>query len=80
MFLSELAPPYSEDVAKATRIQYGGSVNDGNCAELAQYSDVDGFLVVGLVMSRLFIVVVFFFFFWNFKSLGFRVILLINLC
>lgn len=33
--------------AEATRIQYGGSVNEGNCEELAQYSDVDGFLVGG---------------------------------
>jgi triosephosphate isomerase len=37
----------SEEVSKATRIQYGGSVNDENCAELARYSDVDGFLVGG---------------------------------
>ena len=37
----------SEEVSKATRIQYGGSVNDQNCAELARYSDVDGFLVGG---------------------------------
>lgn len=37
----------SEEVSKATRIQYGGSVNAGNCEELAQYSDVDGFLVGG---------------------------------
>ena len=32
---------------QATRIQYGGSVNEGNCAALAQHSDVDGFLVGG---------------------------------
>ena len=42
-----LAENVSEEVSKATRIQYGGSVNDQNCAELAQYSDVDGFLVGG---------------------------------
>ena len=42
-----LAKNVSEEVSKATRIQYGGSVNDQNCAELAQYSDVDGFLVGG---------------------------------
>ena len=34
-------------VSKATRIQYGGSVNAGNCEELAKFSDVDGFLVGG---------------------------------
>ena len=37
----------SEEVSKATRIQYGGSVNDGNCEDLAKYSDIDGFLVGG---------------------------------
>lgn len=42
-----LADEVSEEVSKATRIQYGGSVNETNCAELAQYSDVDGFLVGG---------------------------------
>ena len=36
-----------EEVSKATRIQYGGSVNDGNCEDLAKYSDIDGFLVGG---------------------------------
>ena len=30
-----LAENVSEDVAKATRIQYGGSVNASNCADLA---------------------------------------------
>lgn len=34
-------------VASAVRILYGGSVNDGNCEELAQQEDVDGFLVGG---------------------------------
>ena len=37
----------SEEVSKATRIQYGGSVNDGNCEDLAKYSDIDGLLVGG---------------------------------
>ena len=37
----------SEEGSKATRIQYGGSVNDGNCEDLAKYSDIDGFLVGG---------------------------------
>lgn len=33
--------------ADAVRIIYGGSVNDGNCAELASRPDIDGFLVGG---------------------------------
>ena len=37
----------SEEVAKATRIIYGGSVSDKNCAELIKCPDVDGFLVGG---------------------------------
>ena len=42
-----LADNVSEEVAKATRIQYGGSVNADNCSELARLSDIDGFLVGG---------------------------------
>ncbi|CAK9138335.1 unnamed protein product [Ilex paraguariensis] len=37
----------SADVASKTRIIYGGSVNGGNCAELAKQEDIDGFLVGG---------------------------------
>jgi triosephosphate isomerase len=37
----------SFDVSEVTRIQYGGSVNGSNAAQLAQYSDIDGFLVGG---------------------------------
>lgn len=37
----------SPEVASATRIIYGGSVNGGNCAELAKEEDIDGFLVGG---------------------------------
>ena len=37
----------SADVASKVRIQYGGSVNAGNCDELATKSDIDGFLVGG---------------------------------
>ncbi|KAJ3692780.1 hypothetical protein LUZ60_011875 [Juncus effusus] len=37
----------SPAVASATRIIYGGSVNGGNCAELAKQEDIDGFLVGG---------------------------------
>jgi len=37
----------SDEVASKTRIIYGGSVNGGNCAELAKKDDIDGFLVGG---------------------------------
>mmetsp|Transcript_10128 Transcript_10128/g.25689 ORF Transcript_10128/g.25689 Transcript_10128/m.25689 type:complete len:288 (+) Transcript_10128:90-953(+) len=37
----------SKSVAKGLRIIYGGSVNAGNCNELAGREDVDGFLVGG---------------------------------
>lgn len=33
--------------AESVRIIYGGSVNDGNCNELATQPDIDGFLVGG---------------------------------
>jgi triosephosphate isomerase len=48
---SWLAENVSEDVAKATRIQYGGSVNASNCADLAKLSDIDGFLVGGASLN-----------------------------
>ncbi|GMH35084.1 hypothetical protein BSKO_02952 [Bryopsis sp. KO-2023] len=35
------------DVAANLRIIYGGSVNDGNCVDLAGREDIDGFLVGG---------------------------------
>ncbi|KAI9127740.1 hypothetical protein K1719_000733 [Acacia pycnantha] len=37
----------SVEVASKTRIIYGGSVNGGNCSELAKKEDIDGFLVGG---------------------------------
>lgn len=37
----------SAEAAAAVRIQYGGSVNAENCAELSALPDVDGFLVGG---------------------------------
>nr|XP_002130790.1 triosephosphate isomerase B-like [Ciona intestinalis] len=42
-----LADNVSDDVSKSTRIIYGGSVNAGNCKELAKGKDIDGFLVGG---------------------------------
>ena len=38
---------YGEDVAAKIRIQYGGSMNDANAAELLSMSDIDGGLIGG---------------------------------
>jgi triosephosphate isomerase len=38
---------YGEDVSNATRIQYGGSVNAKNAADIFAMSDIDGGLVGG---------------------------------
>ncbi|KAK4385418.1 Triosephosphate isomerase, cytosolic [Sesamum angolense] len=45
----------SPQVAASTRIIYGGSVNGGNCKELAGQPDVDGFLVGGASLKPEFI-------------------------
>ena len=37
----------SKEAAEATRVIYGGSVNEKNCRELAKQADIDGFLVGG---------------------------------
>jgi triosephosphate isomerase len=42
-----LATMYGDEIAAATRIQYGGSAKPGNAAELYGQPDVDGFLVGG---------------------------------
>lgn len=42
-----LASLYGRDVAEATVIQYGGSMNDGNAAELLSKVNVDGGLIGG---------------------------------
>jgi len=42
-----VADNVSKPVAEQVRIIYGGSVNDGNAAELAGQEDIDGFLVGG---------------------------------
>ncbi|MEM0984053.1 MAG: triose-phosphate isomerase [Planctomycetota bacterium] len=42
-----LADLYSEDLAQACRIQYGGSVKPGNAAELFGQPDIDGGLIGG---------------------------------
>ncbi|KAG0369615.1 triosephosphate isomerase [Gamsiella multidivaricata] len=47
----------SADVAEATRIMYGGSVNGGNAATLAKEEDVDGFLVGGASLKPEFVTI-----------------------
>ena len=42
-----LAKLYSKEVADAVTIQYGGSMNDANAAELLSKEDVDGGLIGG---------------------------------
>ena len=42
-----LAENVSDEVAAATRIQYGGSANEKNVGELIAQPDIDGFLVGG---------------------------------
>ena len=42
-----IAEMYDETTAEAVRIQYGGSVNAGNAAELFAKADIDGGLVGG---------------------------------
>ncbi len=42
-----IAEIYDTDTAEAIRIQYGGSVNAGNAAELFTMADIDGGLVGG---------------------------------
>ncbi|XP_075501669.1 triosephosphate isomerase, chloroplastic-like [Primulina tabacum] len=48
-----LSKNVSAEVASKTRIIYGGSVNGGNCAELAKQEDIDGFLVGGASLKGL---------------------------
>lgn len=47
----------SAKVADETRIMYGGSVNGGNAATLAQEEDVDGFLVGGASLKPEFVTI-----------------------
>lgn len=44
----------SEEVGAATRIIYGGSVNDKNCGDLINQSEIDGFLVGGASLKLAF--------------------------
>lgn len=52
---SWLAANVSKEAADGVRIIYGGSVNAGNCKELAALPDVDGFLVGGASLKPEFI-------------------------
>jgi len=55
---SYLSKAISANVAKSTRIIYGGSVNAKNCRELAQQPDIDGFLVGGASLKPEFVDIV----------------------
>ena len=46
-----LAENVSQDVADAVRIQYGGSANADNAADLGAMPDIDGFLVGGAALK-----------------------------
>ncbi|NNE92071.1 MAG: triose-phosphate isomerase [Verrucomicrobiales bacterium] len=48
---SVLAEIFGDEVAGATRIQYGGSVKPGNAADLISREDIDGFLVGGAALD-----------------------------
>ncbi|KAF7792647.1 hypothetical protein EIP86_003744 [Pleurotus ostreatoroseus] len=50
-----LTKAVSPAVAESTRILYGGSVNAGNCKELATLPDIDGFLVGGASLKPEFV-------------------------
>ncbi|TDL20294.1 Triosephosphate isomerase [Rickenella mellea] len=53
-----LTQKVSPTVADGTRIIYGGSVNAGNCKELATQPDIDGFLVGGASLKPEFVDIV----------------------
>ena len=42
-----IAEVYGKDVAETVTVQYGGSMNDGNAAELLSKVNVDGGLIGG---------------------------------
>ena len=48
---SVLSSMYNDNIAAATRIQYGGSVKPGNAAELFSQEDIDGGLIGGASLS-----------------------------
>ena len=46
-----IAEMYDEATAEAVRIQYGGSMNAGNAAELLSKPDIDGGLIGGAALK-----------------------------
>ena len=48
---STIAEIYDTDTAEAIRIQYGGSMNAGNCKELLAKPDIDGGLIGGAALK-----------------------------
>ena len=46
-----IAEVYDTDTAEAVRIQYGGSMNAGNAAELLSKDDIDGGLIGGAALK-----------------------------
>ena len=46
-----IAEIYDTDTAEAIRIQYGGSMNAGNCKELLAQPDIDGGLIGGAALK-----------------------------
>lgn len=47
-----IAEIYDTDTAEAIRIQYGGSMNGKNCAELLAQPDIDGGLIGGAALKE----------------------------
>ena len=47
MIRATLAELYGKEVAEATTIQYGGSMNDANAADLLAKPNIDGGLIGG---------------------------------
>ena len=51
MIREVIAEMYDTDTAEAVRIQYGGSMNAGNAAELLSKDDIDGGLIGGAALK-----------------------------
>lgn len=47
-----IAELYGDDIAQATRILYGGSMNADNCANLMKKPDIDGGLIGGASLKK----------------------------
>lgn len=50
-----IAEMFGDETAQVVRIQYGGSVNPGNAAELMAHPDIDGALVGGASLKASFV-------------------------